>query len=174
MKPIIYLILLAILTPGHLQKIRYRQPPPPQDARSRLPDKDPPPIKPPPVAVPGFYALDVTEDDAIKDANTFISETERNDLRYADGCDRFNSDEELAEFKVGFDKALNSLSTRNDVVKSVAIGSAKCLFRYSLSDYGSAIAEYRKLEDRTVLQIPRRGCTSASHQAGGLQHPAGQ
>lgn len=165
MKPI-YVILLALLMPGCLQKTRYGEPPPPQDVRFRLPDKEPPPIKPPPVSVPGFYAFDVTEDDAIKDANTFTSDAERNDLRYADGCDRFNSDEELAEFKVGFDKALNSLSTRNDVVKSVAIGSAKCLFRYQLSDYGISISEYRKLEDRTVLQIPRIGCTLESIRLG--------
>lgn len=138
------------------------------EVRFRLPEKEAPPVPPP--ALPGFFGLEATEDAVITDLNGILSEAVREQTRYADACDRYNAGEEIDEFKRGFDKALNQLSTRNDVVNSVAIGSALCILRYECDDYeldcdpvsyqdykDGHLNEYQKLEDRTVLQIPRRG-----------------
>ena len=158
-------ISVAILATGCLEKPKREAPAPVQvDVRYRIPDAPPPPIRPP--SVPGFYAFDVLQDAVITDLNGVSSDIERQDLRYADGCDRFNAGEELAEFKRGFDKALNHLSTEIDPVPSVAIGAAECIFRYRLSDYGIDLSEYRLIEDRTALQEPREGCTIADIRTG--------
>ena len=149
---------LAILATGCLKpEERKRRDPVRVDVRYRLPANEPPPIRPP--ALPGFYGLDVLQDTVITDLNGIASNIEREDTRYADACDRYNADEELAEFKRGFDKALNHLSTEIDPVPSVAIGAAGCVFRYRLSDYGIDLYEYQLLEDRTALQEPRIGCS---------------
>lgn len=151
-------IALALLVSGCLQPSERKRPDPVRvDVRYKPPGRQPPPIQPP--SLPGFYALDVLQDTVITDLNGITSNIEREDTRFADGCDRYNSDEELEEFKRGFDKALNHLSTEIDPEPSVAIGAAGCIFRYQLSDYGIDLYEYQLLEDRTVLQEPRIGCS---------------
>ena len=133
----------------------------PVEVEFTIPEQDAPPLQAPPR--PGFLTNDVIEALAIEDVNNFTSAVKQRDTRWANACDRFNAGEELAEFKRGFDKLLNSLSTEVDVVNSVAIGPGNCLFRYHPSDYDIStepqvpynLSEYQKLEDRTVLQVPR-------------------
>ncbi len=116
----------------------------------RLPANSPPPVRSPPR--PGFVAFDAFEDILVLDAQS-MSALDARDSFYLVGCDRFNLDEELQEFKQGVDKGINMLSTERFLEPTRAIGNSSCIYRISQTDYGISDEELNKIASRGLFTV---------------------
>jgi hypothetical protein len=144
-----YVILFALFLPGCLgpgQETRERIKAP----RFELPGETPPPVGPPPR--PGFVTFDAFEDRLTLDAQA-LSDEDANNAFYLVGCDRANINEELADYKKGVDKGINSLSTEVFIEPSIKIGNADCIFRIDQTDYGLSNDELIKVAARNPLNV---------------------
>jgi hypothetical protein len=111
---------------------------------------EPPPILPPPL--PGFVSFDSFEDTLVIDAQTLSSQDALNAF-YLIGCDRFNINEELSEFRRGVDKGINSLSTERFIKPTVQIGNSGCIFRIDQSDYDISDSELEMIARRNPFNV---------------------
>lgn len=115
------------------------------------PDQPLPPVTQPPR--PGFVNLDLLEDTMVLDAQNIDSENQRQRTRYLIACNFTNAGEKTDLVEQGVNKGINLLSTERFLEKVTPIGNENCIYRVDLDAYGISNAEWRKVEQNSVLQF---------------------
>ena len=125
------------------------------------PDKDP---NEPVPSGPNFIDLQNLEFTMFLDVSQLESPAERENTRYLIGCDRFNQNHDLTFFEQGVNKGINMLSNQRFVRRATPIGTADCIYRIDLRDYGITTREWRLVEQNVQLEFVSQTVTNQNLQ----------
>lgn len=113
------------------------------------PPEPPPPLPPPQSGFLGFAWFE----DAMLNYAQSVSTQDAENLFFLVGCDQKNISEEMANFKKGVDKGINSLSTERTLVKTAGVGGTGCIWAFDQRDVDIANAELELVTDRALFTV---------------------